>query len=54
MSESEAFTAIFGDTIKTMMCEVLEEMNPEETEKTRIRFSGFAATILTTRGTKRR
>ena len=38
MSESEAFTAIFGDAIKTMMREVLEEMKPEETEKPKDNF----------------
>ena len=38
MSESEAFTAIFGDAIKTMMREVLEEMKPEEPEKSKDNF----------------
>ena len=32
MSESEAFTAIFGDAIKTMMREVLEERETPEEE----------------------
>ena len=32
MSESEAFTAVFGDAIKTMMREVLDERKPKEDE----------------------